>query len=171
MSELEAVEARIWSLLEPYRSELESATIYGMPSLRWPGAKAHDYFAAVRTGKSYVSLYLLVADTYPDALAGTSDALLKRRSGKAAFTFPRLDDDMARDLEQLVGTLVRALSGGSRRGLTWRQLGTAAIASTSTRTSGRASARTNMAVIAVGSCPTPSGRRRSPRRDRLPPRG
>lgn len=105
MSDLEAVEARIWSLLDPYRGELESATIYGMPSLCWPGAKAHDYFAAVRAGKSYVSLYLLVADTYPDALAGTTDALLRRRSGKAAFTFLRLDDDMAHDLEDLLARL------------------------------------------------------------------
>ena len=86
--ELKAIEARIWSLLEPHRAELEDATIYGMPSLRWPGAKAHDYFASVRSGKGYVSLYLLVADTYPDALEGTPAPLLKRRSGKAAFTFP-----------------------------------------------------------------------------------
>ena len=105
MSDLDVVEARIWSLLEPYRGELESATIYGMPSLRWPGAKAHDYFAAVRAGKSYTSLYLLVADTYPDALVGATDALLKRRSGKAAFTFPRLDDDMARELQALLARL------------------------------------------------------------------
>jgi len=46
-----------------------------MPSLRWPGAKAHDYLAAVRIGKSDVSLYLLVANTYPDALAGTPERL------------------------------------------------------------------------------------------------
>ena len=105
MSDLEAVEARLWSLLDPYRDELEAASIYGMPSLRWPGAKAHDYFAAVRAGTSFVSLYLLVADTYPDALAGTTDALLKRRSGKAAFTFPRLDDDVAGDLEKLLARL------------------------------------------------------------------
>ena len=88
MTDLDAVEARIWSLLEPYRGELEAATIYGMPSLRWPGAKAHDYFAAVRPGKAHVSLYLLVADTYPDALAGTPEGLLKRRTGKAAFSSP-----------------------------------------------------------------------------------
>jgi len=52
MADLTAIEARIWSLLEPYRGELEDATIYGMPSLRCPSAKAHDYFAAVRRGKS-----------------------------------------------------------------------------------------------------------------------
>ena len=105
VSELEAVEARIWSLLEPYRGELEAATIYGMPSLRWPGAKAHDYFAAVGTGKNYVSLYLLVADTYPDALEAAPDALLKRRSGKATFNFASLDDEMARDLAALLAGL------------------------------------------------------------------
>ena len=105
VSDLEAVEARIWSLLEPYRGDLESATIYGMPSLRWPGAKAHDYFAAVKAGKKFISLYLLVADAYPDALAGTPDALLRRRTGKAAFTFPRLDDEMTRDLEDLLTRL------------------------------------------------------------------
>jgi hypothetical protein len=105
VADLEATEERIWSLLDPYRGELESATIYGMPSLRWPGAKAHDYFAAVRRGKSYVSLYLLVADTYPDALAGTPEALLKRRSGKSAFNFPSLEDDLAAALESLLDRL------------------------------------------------------------------
>jgi hypothetical protein len=105
VGDLTAVEERIWSLLEPYRRELEPATIYGMPSLRWPGAKAHEYFAAVRAGKSYVSLYLLVADTYPDALEGAPERLLKRRSGKATFNFPTLDDEMARDLEALLARL------------------------------------------------------------------
>ncbi len=105
MADVAAVEQRIWSLLEPYGADLEPATIYGMPSLRWPGAKAHDYFAAVRPGKSYVSLYLLVADTYPDALDGIPEALLKRRTGKAAFTFPALDDEMADDLAALLDRL------------------------------------------------------------------
>ena len=105
MPDLQTVERRIWSMLEPFHGELEQATIYGMPSLRWPGAKAHDYFAAVRAGKTYVSLYLLVADTYPDALTGTPDTLLRRRTGKAAFNFPSLDDEMARDLAALLSRL------------------------------------------------------------------
>ena len=106
MADLAAVEARIWSLLAPYRGELEDATIYGLPSIRWPGAKAHDYFAAVKRGKSYVSLYLLVADAYPEALEGASAELLGRRTGKAAVTFPALDDALAEDLGALLGRLL-----------------------------------------------------------------
>jgi hypothetical protein len=105
VADLAEVEDRIWSLLRPYRDELESSTIYGMAALRWPGAKAHDYFAAVRAGRSYVSLYLLVADTYPEALVGTPETLLRRRTGKAAFNFPDLDDEMAFDLAALLDRL------------------------------------------------------------------
>lgn len=105
MSDLELLEARIWELLAPFRAALEEATIYGMPSLRWPGAKAHDYFAAVKPAKRHVSLFLLVADTYPDALVGVPDELLARRTGKATFNFPRLDDVMARDLGAMLERL------------------------------------------------------------------
>jgi len=52
-----------------------------------------------------VSLYLLVADTYPDALEGTPETLLKRRTGKAAFNFPSLNDAMAADLGALLERL------------------------------------------------------------------
>ena len=92
-------------MLAPYRDRLEASTIYGVPSLKWPGAKAHDYFAAVKSGKSYVSLYLVVADTFPEALEGAPPELLKRRSGKSAFTFPALDDSLAAALEALLARL------------------------------------------------------------------
>jgi hypothetical protein len=105
MADIAATETRIWSILQPYRDRLVESSIYGVPSLSWPGAKAHDYFAAVKSGKSYVSVYLIVADAYPEALDGASAALLKRRTGKSAFTFPSLDDAMAEDLERLIGRL------------------------------------------------------------------
>jgi hypothetical protein len=70
-----------------------------------PAQRRTTTFASVRSGKSYVSLYLLVADTYPDALEETSASLLKRRSGKATFNFPQLDDEMSRDLERLLARL------------------------------------------------------------------
>jgi hypothetical protein len=66
--------------------------------------------------RAYLSLYLLVADTYPEALEGTPAALLKRRSGKAAFTFPNLDDDMARDLEALLARLYERYQADHARG-------------------------------------------------------
>lgn len=110
MADLPAIEARIWSILEPYRGRLVDSSIYGVPSLTWPGAKAHEYFAAVKAGKSYVSLYLIVADTYPDALEGASATLLKRRSGKSAFTFPTLDEAVAGDLERLLARLFERYS-------------------------------------------------------------
>jgi hypothetical protein len=105
MADISAIETRIWSILEPYRERLDASTIYGIPALKWPGAKAHDYFAAVKAGKNYVSLYLLVADMYPEALESTSPNLLKRRSGKAAFTFSSFDDDTAHELEALIARL------------------------------------------------------------------
>ena len=111
MADLAAIEGRIWSMLEPYRGRLEPSTIYGIPSLKWPGAKAHDYFAAVKAGKSYVSVYLLVADTYPAALEGAPAELLKRRSGKAAFTFPTLDDSLAAALEEMLARLFDRYAG------------------------------------------------------------
>ena len=48
MPDLDAVEARSGPSSSPYKDELEEATIYGMPSLRWPGTGSHDYFAAVK---------------------------------------------------------------------------------------------------------------------------
>jgi hypothetical protein len=105
MTDLKAIEARIWSILDADRDRLEPSTIYGIASLSWPGAKAHDYFAAVKTGKKYVSLYLLVADTYPDALEGASPQLLKCLNVNPSFNFATLDDGLARDLEALVGRL------------------------------------------------------------------
>ena len=114
MTDLDAVEARIWSILAPYRDRLETSTIYGLPSLKWPGAKAHDYFAAVKAGTKYVSIYLLVADTYPGALVGASPELLRRRSGKAAFTFPTLDDSLAAELAALLARLFERYEAAHR---------------------------------------------------------
>jgi len=105
MADLDAVEARIWALLDPYRDELEDATIYGMPSLRWPGSGSHDYFAAVKRSAHKVSLYAIAVDTWPEALEGSSEELQSRRTGKATFSFPSLDEELASELESFLGRL------------------------------------------------------------------
>ena len=105
MVDLDAVEARIWALLDPYRDELEDATIYGMPSLRWPGSGAHDYFAAVKRSARKVSLYAIAVDTWPETLEASSEDLRARRTGKATFSFPSLDEELASELEKFLGRL------------------------------------------------------------------
>ncbi len=108
MGDLDAVEDRIWALLDRYRDELEEATIYGMPSLRWPGSGAHDYFAAVKRSAQKVSLYAVAVDTWPQALEGSSEEFKKRRTGKATFSFTSLDDEMAAELEALLARLYKS---------------------------------------------------------------
>jgi len=105
MADLDAVEARIWALLDRYRDELEEATIYGMPSLRWPGSGSHDYFAAVKRSANKVSLYAIAVDTWPDALEGSSEEFKGRRTGKATFSFPSLTDELAAELEAFLARL------------------------------------------------------------------
>ena len=107
MAELDAVEARIWALLDPYRDELEEATIYGIPSLRWPGSGSHDYFAAVKRTQRKVSLYAIAVDTWPGALEGSSERFRSLRTGKATFSFPSLDAELEAELEGFLRRLYR----------------------------------------------------------------
>ena len=102
---LEDVEAGIWALLAPYRAELEDATIYGMPSLRWPGSHGHEYFAAVRRSATKVSLYAVAVDTWPAALDDASDAFTRLRTGKATFSFTHLDEELRTELEAFLARL------------------------------------------------------------------
>ena len=105
MADLDAVEARIWALLDRYRGELEEATIYGMPSLRWPGSGGHDYFAAVKRSAHKVSLYAIAVDIWPKALEDSSERFKARRTGKATFSFPALDDELDAELEAFLARL------------------------------------------------------------------
>jgi hypothetical protein len=106
VSDLVAVEARLVALLDRYRPELVDGTIYGVPSLVWPGATGHDYFAALKRGKAKVGLYLVIADRYPDDLAESPPALRARRTGRATFSFATLDDETAADLGALLDRLM-----------------------------------------------------------------
>jgi hypothetical protein len=107
------VEARLRAILEPYVALLESATIYGLPTLRRPGAKAHDWFAFVKPAAKHVSLFLLPVYTFPELVAGMSPALAQRLTGKSTFAFTALDDEMAAEVEALVArAYVRYVAAG-----------------------------------------------------------
>lgn len=103
---LDDVEARLNALLDRYRPELVDGTIYGIPALVWPGATGHDYFAALKRGKTKVGLYLIIADRYPDDLALASEGLRARRTGRATFSFSSLDEEMEAELGELLDRLI-----------------------------------------------------------------
>jgi hypothetical protein len=105
-ADLAMVEAQLQALLDRYRLELVDGAIYGIPSLVWPGATGHDYFVALKRGKTYVSLYLIIADRYPEDLSAASSELLARRTGRATFAFSSLDDELTSDLASLLDRLL-----------------------------------------------------------------
>lgn len=100
--DLVAVEARLRAILAPYEGRLEWATIYGLPTLRRPGAKAHDWFAFVKPASKHVSFFLLPVYTYPEVATSVSPALRKRLTGKSAFNFKVVDEAEMAELEALV---------------------------------------------------------------------
>ncbi len=105
-ADLAMVEERIAALLDRYRPELVDGAIYGIPALVWPGATGHDYFAALKRNKANVGLYLIIADRYPEDVALASPGLQARRSGRATFSFPALDEEMAAELGALLDRLM-----------------------------------------------------------------
>ena len=105
-ADLATVEARLQALLDRYRPELVEGAIYGIPALVWPGATGHDYFVAVKRGKKHVALYLIIVDRYPEDFAAASAQLQARRTGRATFAFPSLDDEMTSDLASLLDRLL-----------------------------------------------------------------
>ena len=103
MSDLVPVEARLRAIVDAYRDRLVVGSVYGLETLTRPDAKAHDWFAFVKPGSSYVSLYLKPVYTWPDLLDDVSPALRKRLQGsRTAFSFGVVDDELLDELETLV---------------------------------------------------------------------
>jgi hypothetical protein len=100
--DLPAIEARLAAMLVPYEGRLERATIYNLPTLRRPGARAHDWFAFVKPAAKHVSLFLLPVHTWPGLLEGCSPELLRCKTGASAFNFRSLPDELAAEVEALL---------------------------------------------------------------------
>jgi hypothetical protein len=101
-AELEAIEARLQAILDPYRDRLEAFDIYGVPMLRRPGARAHEWFAGVNRGNGVVRFSLLPMHRHPELLDGLSPELRKRKRGASLFAFARIDDAQVAELRALV---------------------------------------------------------------------
>jgi len=117
MADLGPVEARLRAIVDAYRDRLVVGSVYGLETLTRPNAMAHDFFAFVKPGTSYVSLYLKPVYTWPDLLDDISPALRKRLQGsRTAFSFAVVDDPMLGELETLVERAFRRyLKAGSAK--------------------------------------------------------
>ncbi len=113
---LAAIEARLRAILAPYEDRLETASIYTIPTLRRPGAKAHDWFAFVKPAAKHVSFFLLPVYTFPALREGLSPALAKRLTAKSAFTLASLDEELATELEGLVARAYEAYTAAAGGG-------------------------------------------------------
>jgi hypothetical protein len=102
MGDLDALEARLNAMLDPYRGRLEAATIYNIPVLRRPAAKAHDWFAGVQRADPAVKFNFLPMHTHPELLEGVSLALLERKTGASVLRFTEIDEPLFAELAALV---------------------------------------------------------------------
>ena len=91
-----AVFAALRQILGPLQGELAVQTDKPdnyhteMPEILHRGKPM--YFAGVRSGKNYVSFYLMPMYNCADLQKGMSPALKKRMQGKACFNFTAIDD-------------------------------------------------------------------------------
>jgi len=111
-AELDAVEARLKAILDPYRDRLEAFEIYGVPMLRRPGAKAHDWFAGVQMANGAVKFNFLPMHAHPVLLEGISPALRKRKTGASVFKFQEVDESLFAELEGVLARSFEQYVGG-----------------------------------------------------------
>lgn len=120
MADLAALETRLNAILDPYRDRLEAATIYNIPVLRRPGAKAHDWFASVQRVEVAVKFNFLPMHNHPDVLDGISRALRKRKTGASVFKLAELDDTLLAELESVVARGFERYMGNAGEALSAR---------------------------------------------------
>ena len=100
--DLTELRARLEAVLDPYRDRLETYELYGVPYLRRPGAKAHDWFAGVSDGKGVVRFFLLPMHQHPELIEGISPELRERKRGASLFAFASIDGPQLEELRALV---------------------------------------------------------------------
>jgi len=101
-TQLRGVEQRLLAILDRYRDRLEEGEIYGIPTLRRRGAKAHDWFAGVQVADGYVKFNFLPMFGHPDLLDGISPTLRKHKTGASVFRFTEIDEALFAELEGVV---------------------------------------------------------------------
>ena len=106
--DFEAIEARLWAILEPFRGRLEAGSVYGLVTLKWVGTKQHDFFAGVRVAPKHVAFHLMPVYADPHLLDDMSPALRKHLKGKTTFAFKLVDQALFAELADLTARIFEA---------------------------------------------------------------
>lgn len=112
-AESEAIEARLWAILAPYRDRLEEGSVYGLVMLKRPGANSHQFFAGVRVATRHVAFHLMPIYADPRLLDGISPGLRAHLTGKTTFTFSAVDEALFGELDGFTARCFEAYMDGS----------------------------------------------------------
>jgi hypothetical protein len=113
-ADFDAIEARLWAILEPYRGRLEAGSVYGLTTLKWVGTRQHDFFAGVRVAPNHVAFHLMPVYNDPRLLDEVGPALRKHLKGKTTFDFVAVDEALFAELADLTARGFEAYAAAHR---------------------------------------------------------
>jgi len=113
-AKLAAIEVALWGILEPYRARLEPGSVYGLATLKRPGATQHAFFAGVRRAQRHVAFHLMPIYADPALLDGVSPGLRKHLTGRTTFTFAAIEPDLFAELDRLTARCFAAYEAADR---------------------------------------------------------
>ncbi len=97
--------AKLKAIFQPYAKKMDvaqdSQTYYLLNTRHIMKNKQPLCFGGVRTGKAYVSFYLMSVYACPDLLRSMSPELKKRMQGKSCFNFKEVDEKLFKELAKL----------------------------------------------------------------------
>ena len=115
MPDFDPVFQRLKQVVEPYVRQMhvsaDDETNYGV-DMAPPGERnPTTWFAAVRRGKRYVSVYLMPVYVEPSLLDDTSPELRRGMQGKSCFNFTKVDEPLIGELEAILRRGYEATAG------------------------------------------------------------
>ena len=106
MPDFDPVFQRLKQVVEPYAREMhvsaDNDANYGVDMAPPEARNPTTWFAAVRRGKRYVSIYLMPVYVEPSLLDDASPELRRRMQGKSCFNFSKVDDGLFGELESIL---------------------------------------------------------------------
>jgi len=116
----DAVFDRLKGVLRPYAGDMhvhaDNDTNYGLDMAPATDRNPTTWFAAVRRGKRYVSIYLMPVYVEPSLLDGASPELRRRMQGKSCFNFTQVDEPLIGELEGILRRGYEATAGNASWG-------------------------------------------------------